>query len=67
MIILICFSEVKINVLSDPAEIFNFSANPMVNYMNPNLNIALPIFSIHGNHDDPTGTKNLNLNYNQQF
>ncbi|XP_065343717.1 double-strand break repair protein MRE11 [Cloeon dipterum] len=47
--------EVNINVLSDPAEIFSFSANPMVNYMNPNLNVALPIFSIHGNHDDPLG------------
>jgi double-strand break repair protein MRE11 len=26
-----------------------------VNYLDPNLNIALPIFSIHGNHDDPSG------------
>ncbi|XP_059480631.1 double-strand break repair protein MRE11 [Neocloeon triangulifer] len=47
--------EVKISVLSDPAEIFSFSSNPMVNFMNPNLNVALPIFSIHGNHDDPLG------------
>ena len=26
-----------------------------VNYTDPNLNIQLPIFSIHGNHDDPSG------------
>ena len=26
-----------------------------VNYTDPNLNIQLPIFSIHGNHDDPAG------------
>ena len=26
-----------------------------LNYENPNLNISLPIFTIHGNHDDPTG------------
>ena len=25
------------------------------NYLNPSLAIKLPIFSIHGNHDDPTG------------
>ena len=26
-----------------------------VNYEDPDINIAIPIFSIHGNHDDPTG------------
>jgi DNA repair exonuclease SbcCD nuclease subunit len=25
------------------------------NYLSPSLSIKLPIFSIHGNHDDPTG------------
>jgi double-strand break repair protein MRE11 len=25
------------------------------NYEDPNFNVALPIFSIHGNHDDPSG------------
>lgn len=25
------------------------------NYEDPNLNVALPVFCIHGNHDDPTG------------
>ena len=34
---------------SDP---FSF---PAVNYEDPNLNIAIPVFSIHGNHDDPSG------------
>lgn len=29
---------------------------PAVNYEDPNLNIAIPVFSIHGNHDDPQGT-----------
>ena len=27
--------------------------------MNPNLNVGLPIFTIHGNHDDPSGSDNL--------
>jgi double-strand break repair protein MRE11 len=26
-----------------------------VNYEDPNLNISLPVFIIHGNHDDPSG------------
>jgi double-strand break repair protein MRE11 len=27
----------------------------VVNYEDENINIGLPIFSIHGNHDDPSG------------
>ncbi|WWC65590.1 DNA repair protein (mre11) [Kwoniella dejecticola CBS 10117] len=44
-------------LLSDPYDGstpgFSF---PAVNYEDPNLNIAIPVFSIHGNHDDPQGT-----------
>ncbi|GAB0495376.1 hypothetical protein MMPV_006676 [Pyropia vietnamensis] len=29
---------------------------PTVNYMNPYVHVSLPVFVIHGNHDDPTGT-----------
>ena len=28
---------------------------PVVNYEDPNYNISIPVFSIHGNHDDPAG------------
>jgi double-strand break repair protein MRE11 len=28
---------------------------PVLNYMDPNLNIDIPVFAIHGNHDDPAG------------
>ena len=28
-----------------------------VNYEDPNLNISIPCFTIHGNHDDPTGVR----------
>lgn len=31
----------------------------MVNYADPNLNVAIPVFSIHGNHDDPTGASQI--------
>ncbi|WRT69415.1 DNA repair protein (mre11) [Kwoniella shivajii] len=48
---------VSFELLSDPydgsAPGFSF---PAVNYEDPNLNIATPVFSIHGNHDDPQGT-----------
>jgi len=27
----------------------------MANYEDPNCNVSLPVFSIHGNHDDPAG------------
>ncbi|WVZ94820.1 hypothetical protein U9M48_040664, partial [Paspalum notatum var. saurae] len=33
-----------------------------VNYEDPNYNIGLPVFTIHGNHDDPTGVDNLSTN-----
>lgn len=38
---------------SDAAAAFG---TPTVNYMNPYVHVSLPVFVIHGNHDDPTGT-----------
>ncbi|KAF9958853.1 Double-strand break repair protein mre11a [Modicella reniformis] len=49
---------VSIEFLSDPKDNFPDGVNN-VNYMDPNLNIAIPVFSIHGNHDDPSGDGNL--------
>jgi double-strand break repair protein MRE11 len=47
-----------IEFLSDQSE--NFPDRfAKVNYMDPNLNVAIPVFSIHGNHDEPTGKENL--------
>ena len=45
----------QVEYLSDPEVDFGHCSSKCVNYENPNLNIALPIFSIHGNHDDPSG------------
>ena len=28
-----------------------------VNYEDPNYNVSIPVFSIHGNHDDPVGVR----------
>ncbi|CAG9858192.1 unnamed protein product [Phyllotreta striolata] len=46
---------VSVEFLSDPNLNFTRSENSTVNYEDPNLNVSMPIFSIHGNHDDPTG------------
>ncbi|MES1922271.1 Dynein heavy chain 3, axonemal [Bonamia ostreae] len=50
--------EVGFEVVSDQS--FNF-AEKRANFEDPNLKISLPIFSIHGNHDDPTGIENLSV------
>ncbi|CAN1239236.1 Double-strand break repair protein MRE11 [Linum grandiflorum] len=49
---------VQFQVVSD--QTVNF-ANPFghVNYEDPHFNVGLPVFSIHGNHDDPAGVDNL--------
>ncbi|KAH8391359.1 hypothetical protein KR200_004169 [Drosophila serrata] len=46
---------VSLEILSDQAQCFHNAVNQSVNYEDPNLNIAIPVFSIHGNHDDPSG------------
>ncbi|KIK68306.1 hypothetical protein GYMLUDRAFT_237379 [Collybiopsis luxurians FD-317 M1] len=47
---------VQIELQSDPlegkADGFSF---PAINYEDTNLNVGIPVFSIHGNHDDPQG------------
>ncbi|XP_043696383.1 double-strand break repair protein MRE11-like isoform X2 [Telopea speciosissima] len=49
---------VQFQVVSD--QTMNF-ANMFghVNYEDPHFNVGLPVFSIHGNHDDPAGVDNL--------
>ncbi|KAJ9551402.1 hypothetical protein OSB04_015447 [Centaurea solstitialis] len=55
-----CLSDkpVQFQVVSD--QTINF-ANVFghVNYEDPHFNVGLPVFSIHGNHDDPAGVDNL--------
>lgn len=47
---------IQVELLSDPNEGKAASYDfPAVNYEDPNLNVAVPVFSIHGNHDDPQG------------
>lgn len=50
---------VHFEYLSDQSVDFKHCKFPTVNYDDPNLNVSIPVFSIHGNHDDPTGPGNL--------
>ncbi|XP_029373121.1 double-strand break repair protein MRE11 isoform X2 [Echeneis naucrates] len=52
-------TPVHFNILSDQTVNFNTTQFPWVNYQDENLNISIPVFSIHGNHDDPTGAEGL--------
>lgn len=45
---------VSFQIVSDQKANFRSSVNECVNYEDPYASIDLPIFSIHGNHDDPT-------------
>ncbi|KAL5499795.1 hypothetical protein EMCRGX_G011255 [Ephydatia muelleri] len=45
----------QIEIRSDQSVNFKHSKFPVVNYEDPNYNVAIPVFSIHGNHDDPAG------------
>jgi len=44
----------ELEMLSDASDIFEGAFNH-VNYEDPDINVAIPVFSIHGNHDDPSG------------
>lgn len=48
----------QLEILSDQTEAFEGYFNH-VNYEDPDINVAIPVFSIHGNHDDPTGDGQL--------
>lgn len=47
----------ELEFLSDANEVFE-GAFSHVNYEDPDMNISIPVFSIHGNHDDPSGDGN---------
>ncbi|KAL6065853.1 Double-strand break repair protein [Balamuthia mandrillaris] len=50
-------NPISIQIVSDQS--MNFHSGNGVNYEDPNFNVAIPVFSIHGNHDDPTGDGGL--------
>ncbi|CAH8623005.1 unnamed protein product [Dicrocoelium dendriticum] len=46
---------VEFEMLSDMATSFSNTAFKNVNYLDENINVGIPVFAIHGNHDDPNG------------
>jgi double-strand break repair protein MRE11 len=44
----------ELEILSDGSEQFDATFDH-VNYEDPDINVSIPVFSIHGNHDDPSG------------
>ncbi|KAK2875036.1 Double-strand break repair protein mus-23 [Arthroderma sp. PD_2] len=55
-----CFGDkpCELEMLSDASENFQGAFNH-VNYEDLDINVAIPVFSIHGNHDDPSGEGHL--------
>lgn len=55
-----CFGERESKVWIASDQSVHFSDEfCKANYLDENLNISMPVFSIHGNHDDPSGLGNL--------
>ena len=49
-------NKVKFELVSDQKTNFSHTQSfPYVNFEEEHINVSLPVFSIHGNHDDPTG------------
>jgi DNA repair exonuclease SbcCD nuclease subunit len=47
-------APVALQLLSEEKRCF---ASGRCNYLDPDLNVGLPVFTIHGNHDDATGSE----------
>ncbi|KAI8141590.1 Metallo-dependent phosphatase-like protein [Fennellomyces sp. T-0311] len=56
-----CFGDkpCEFAIMSDQSINFQSRFQRGANVYDPNLNVSIPIFSIHGNHDDPSGLGNL--------
>ena len=49
----------ELQILGDQSMALGDTAVSHVNYEDPDINISIPVFSIHGNHDDPSGEGRL--------
>ncbi|BDA49205.1 Double-strand break repair protein MRE11 [Coccomyxa sp. Obi] len=49
-------SQISFKIISNQAENF---VSGKANFQNDNYSVGLPVFTIHGNHDDPSGVDNL--------
>eukprot|EP01065_Artemidia_motanka_P026962 TRINITY_DN3219_c0_g2_i1.p1 TRINITY_DN3219_c0_g2~~TRINITY_DN3219_c0_g2_i1.p1 ORF type:complete len:682 (+),score=197.30 TRINITY_DN3219_c0_g2_i1:52-2046(+) len=51
--------RVDIRMLSDPTRCLSNGGFGCANFQDPNLNVAYPVFAIHGNHDNPVSEHQL--------
>lgn len=62
MYFLVHFVLSRCGLISHSLTLFSGYRFGHVNYEDPHFNVGLPVFSIHGNHDDPAGVvHNLHL------
>ena len=47
----------ELEVLGDQSVATEDTAVMHINYLDTEINVAIPVFSIHGNHDDPSGVR----------
>lgn len=52
-------SPTELEFVSRPENLFGHSAFKCVNFEDENLCVSVPIFSIHGNHDDLSGAVSI--------
>lgn len=48
----------EVEFVGNAQDVFD-GAFPHINYEDPDINVSIPVFSIHGNHDDPSGDGHL--------
>lgn len=51
--------------LTDPSTVFEHCRYKNANYEDPNINVNMPVFTIHGNHDDPSKKQEKNIELNE--
>ncbi|KAK4874208.1 hypothetical protein RN001_013568 [Aquatica leii] len=56
-----CLGDKPVEIEFLPDQSYRFQRNRIVNYEDPNLNVSIPVFTIHGKHDDPTGNKQISV------
>lgn len=58
---------VYFELLSNASEVFCNTISETTNYLDDNINVSIPVFSIHGNHDDPSGVGKCAVDINFVF
>lgn len=44
-----------LELVSNASDVFSHCVNETANFLDDNVNVSIPVFTIHGNHDAPCG------------